>query len=175
MDEFIDKKTLSFIVPVLENNQNYTLYIPAPSKERADNAAPILGSLFSLKENSGLSPLVLSRDYEVYARRASKQLAKEITKDAKNIEAEENILFNNFKNFIEASMLSAQVIMPDLKTVSIIDSKLSETSLEYATGLFVFFYITMRYASMILSETEKKAFITSLSILEYIKSLQTQS
>jgi len=169
----INKNSLAFTVPVKENGKNYTVYIPAPSKVRSDFAIPVLGKLFSMKEDSKLHSAVLARDYEVYARRACKQLAKENNINERDIEAEEKELFDNFKNFIEASMLVATVVLPDFSTVKLSKCKLEESTLEYITGLYTFFFTTLRYASMLLSEKDKKAFTTSLNITDFINLLQT--
>lgn len=171
----IDKNSLAFVIPIKENGKSWTLYIPAPSKDRVEFAAPILGGLFSIKEKSGLSLLVLARDYEIYARRACKQIIYDDNKNPRDLENEENELFNNFKNFIEASLLAGTAITPDFKNIKIIEikDKLSESTLEYAIGFYVFFYVTYRYAWIILTEKEKKAISTSLNLMEYINYLQT--
>lgn len=169
----IDKKSLSFIVPFFDNEENYTMYIPMPSEARAEAAAPILGALFSLKANSRLAPAVLARDYEVYAKKACRQIAEENNSTQKEIEKEEQELFNNFKGFIEASVLAGNIITKDYNVIKIAESKVSRSSLEFAIGLYVFFFVALRYAEMILSKTEKDAFLTSLTLMEYIKSLPT--
>lgn len=178
--ESIDKKSLSFTIPIMDNGELHTLYVPAPTRARADAAAPVLGSLFSLKETSGLAPLVLARDYEVYADRACQKLAEENSKISREIEKEKDQLFKNFEGFIEASIMAAHVISPvevdgkkEFKIMKIADAKLSEQSLEYATGAYVFFYITYRYAWMVLGNSEKEVMTTSLSIMDFIKHLQT--
>ena len=52
MNERIDKQTLAFVIPIFDNGEVFTFYIPAPTEERADAASPVLGALFSLKEKS---------------------------------------------------------------------------------------------------------------------------
>lgn len=169
----IDKKSLAFTITFLHDEKAYTLYVPCPSIERADAAAPILGSLFSLKETSSLSPLVLSRDYANYAKRACRKIAMEESKTEREVEKESDRLFNLFKGFIESSILAATVITPDHKTLKLTEISIPEQTLETATGMYVFFYTNWRYAWMALNEQERKGMITYLSITDFIKHSQT--
>lgn len=173
----INKKSLAFTIEMNQDGKLWTLYIPAPSKNRVLAATPVLGYIFSLRQNTTLVPSVIAKDYETYALEACRALSVVSAEGEQAIEERSQKMLAGFKGFVEDSVMSGNAIGPDLKSMSIMEAKtsgkLSEDIIDYAIGLYVFFYCIWRYASHTLGEKEKKALTTSLTLMEYITSLQT--
>lgn len=180
MEPRIDKKSLAFTVPLYDDGILYTFYIPAPTAERAEAASPILGAIYTQIKRSNFDYLVIARDYERYAKNAAKNIAEEEKPRSSEIEQEKlaNSYFRNFSAFLEASLLAATAVFLDkesktYKTVKFSEVKLSDQAMEYVAGLYVFFYVRYRYDWILMGETEKKELVTSLTLMDYIKSLPT--
>ena len=177
METNINKKSLAFTIEMNQDGQLWTLYIPAPNKNRVLAATPVLGYIFSLRQNTTLVPSVIAKDYETYALEACRSLSAVSTEGEAAIEAKSQKLLEGFKGLIEDSIMSGHAIGPDLKSTSIIEAKssgkLSDEIIDYAIGLYVFFYCIYRYAYHTLGERERKVLTTSLTLTEYITSLQT--
>ena len=173
----INKRTLAFTIEVSQDDKSWTFYIPAPSKARVNAAAPVLGYLFSMRQSNIIAPAVLAKDYELFAIEACDALAALSTDNEQSKNEKSAKLFTGFKSFVEDSLMSGTVISPDFKTLKIIEArkenKLTEETIEYAIGLYVFFYCIYRYAYQTINESSKKELISSLSIMEYLSSLQT--
>lgn len=171
----INKKTLAFTIEVAQDGKNWVFYIPAPSKNRVLAASPVLGYIFSMRQANIVSPQVIAKDYEVYAQEACDTLSKVSTDNDQDQKAKSAKMFTDFKNFIEESIMTGHVIGPDMNSMSILKAKdvCDVDTIEYAMGLYVFFYCIWRYAYQGIKDSVKKDIITSLSLTEYIASLQT--
>jgi len=171
MSTVLDRRTLAFIVPLKDAGKNFTLYIPMPDRARADLIAPILGHIFSVRQTSNFSPMVIARDYEFYAKEACTLAAQRINPADASRAAD--ILFGQFKDFLTASITSAQVVDSNGKPLTILESKLSENAIDEAMGYYVFFYSVYRYAAMMLTESDTKDWLTSLTALEWATTSKT--
>lgn len=172
----IDRKTLAYVVPFSFSIGGGRVYIPDPPKERVAQALPILGHIYSEYQKLEYSPDVIMQDYEYYAKQGSKYHASKYAKTPSEAETFEAKIFADFQTYITTSLMGATVIMNDGKTLPFMEfnATIDENELDKIEGEFVFFYAIFRY-SAVHQKNALGEFITSLSILEYQKSLQTAS
>ena len=169
----LDRRTLAFVVPLKDAGKTFTLYIPMPDKMRADMISPILGYIFSAREADKISPLVIAKDYEYYAKEACGVVARRRNPGDATRAADE--LFGQFKDFLMASMSNAQVITQEGKALTMEEAKISAEALDNAIGLYVFFYSTLRFAGMLMTESDTEAWTTSLTTMELATTFKTLS
>ena len=169
----LDRRSLAFTVMVKDGDKVFNLYIPTPARDRVDSISPIMGHLFSLRQSTNLSPMVIARDYEYYVHEGCQISAKRLASSESEIMPLAEEMFGKFRNFLESSLMLSYAFDEDGKKVDIIKT-LSQEAINEALGLYVFFYSVYRYASAILSEKDTRGFLTSLSPMEYQKYLGTQ-
>ncbi len=171
----IDRRTLAFTIPIKKDGEAWTLYIPAPSRERVESVSPILGHIFTIIQ-SGTPPAVIAQDYEFIAKEACQIAAKRLSNNELECAAKAEASFEQFKSFLQSSLESSLAFdLSKEKSMPISEAGLSGESLNETMGQYVFFYCAYRYASDRIDESTRKEYVTSLSPTDYQKHLETRS
>lgn len=149
----------NFICPYINSSGSENIaYVPQPIENELKSIARILGSLFVMIKEGKLDMVVFLKDWEVYV--------DEICNSLDNGEVKRKAL----DAFLARSLLGAKFFTPEGDVIS---DPLSQEEEDSFKGALLFLSALFRYTPKQTLNSELQGFFTSLTFMEYQKSLQT--